>query len=171
MVILALNRRSSWTIYMKIWQESNNMEFQSTNNSGQKFPVVSLLTLLITGVIFTGASYVMMKRDHIDASWKNTPGHIVDVNVDLHDDAPYTAIYEYEIDGETHRVRSFVSSSSRPSIGSLGKIAYNPENPAESKVVEKLSTRLMFMIFPIIGIGLLILSPIFFIRSRLKRRE
>lgn len=64
-----------------------------------------------------------------------TDGRVVDVDVVRMDDGSgYQATYEYEVAGETYRVRSNMTSSNKPRMGSTKEVTYSASDPEVSQV-------------------------------------
>ncbi len=141
--------------------------FKSGRPERHKFTVGSLIQLLIFGVVFTAAGLFFIFANSPDSDWVKTQGTVVSVQSRPGDsNTMYSAIVRYEVDGQSYTVVSSVSSSFSPDVGSSRTVAYNPDFPADAKVVEGLSSIWWLYIFPVLGILIIVISIISFIRSR-----
>lgn len=132
----------------------------------QKFGIGSLLFLFLFGAVFTGAGGFALKSIEVDPDWTRITGEVVDSSSRTSDGSTtYTPVVKYEVNGQSHRVGSSMSSSSYPHIGEKRKVAYNPSHPDQSKLVESIGSTWWLYLFPLVGIICLALAPYMFIRS------
>lgn len=132
----------------------------------KKFGIGSLIFMLLFGAVFTGAGFFALNSSRIDPDWTTVSGEVVDSSSRTRDGSTvYSPIVAYEVDGQTHRVTSNISSAGSPKIGASREVAYNPANPGQAKLVESARTQWFLYAFPLIGIALLAGSPFLFIRS------
>lgn len=152
---------------MKI-QLNSNMFGNGFKAKRQKFGVGSLIFLLLFGAVFAGVSLFIINGMRIDPSWTQISGEVVDTTSKVSDGSTtYSAVVEYSVNGQEYRATSSSSSSFAPTIGEKREVAYNPAQPNQAKVVEGATAGLLWL-FPIIGVAILVIAPIAFIRS-LKR--
>lgn len=132
-----------------------------------KFGVFTLLMMLFLGAGFTvGGLLFINVIGKTNPSWTITTGEVVGSSRRTSDGSTsYAAIVRYQVDGQTYQTKSSLSSSSVPTNGDEREVAYNPSQPNQAKVIESIA---LLWIFPIIGLVMLALAPILFIRS-LKR--
>ncbi len=149
------------------------MRFNINNPTGsfrtkrQTFGVGSLLFLFMFGLVFIGVSVLAYNTFQIDPSWHKTPGTVIDSSQGRSDGSTYyRPIVEYEVSNRKFTVVGNMSSSSRPVIGSRQEVAYSPANPMQSKLVEDAGSTWFLFIFPVVGVVMLLLGPILFMRSR-----
>ena len=83
---------------------------------------------VIIGVVFVVVGS-FMATDIEDE--QRTTGTVVDVDQHVNDEGntQYTPTYAYEVDGQEYTLRSSVSTSRQPSIGSEVEIGYDPTDP------------------------------------------
>ena len=150
-----------------------NIDFSLRQPSVDNFGVKNLIVVFLIGLIFTGVGYFATKSVEIDSSWKKINGTIVDVvvnqdtDVDPNDNTvnnspTYSPVVNYQVNEQTYRITSSVGTSSKPTIGSTIKVAYNPNKPSEAKVVESKATKMMFYLFYVIGLGLIVYGCVMF---------
>lgn len=141
---------------------NNNLKAQR-----QKFGVGSLLALLLLGAGFIGVTYFIITSTQVDSGWKQVNGKVTSISSSIDDGTTmYTPVISYTVNGQTHRVSSSFSSSSYPTVGDKKEVAYNPARPDQAKVVEGLDTTWLFWLFPLIGVILVVIAPISYMRSR-----
>lgn len=151
-----------------------NISFDNLNNTNfkvkrKKFGISSLILLISFGAIFTAAGLFAYKSVQIDESWSRAQGEIVDVSARVSDGSTtYTPVVRYEVGHKTYQVTSNIGSSLYPNIGDTREVAYNPARPDQSKVVSDTGSKALLLLFPVIGIAMLVLAPLLFVRS-LKR--
>lgn len=132
----------------------------------QKFGISSLIFLILFGAVFAGAGIFAISNTKIDPSWTRVSGQVVDSSSRISDGSTtYTPIVQYSANGQTYKVTSSASSSFYPNIGDKREIAYNPNRPDQAKVVEGTGITVFLWLLPVVGIGILVLAPILFIRS------
>lgn len=132
----------------------------------QAFGVGSLIFLLVFGIGFTAAGYFAIRSSIIDPSWQRISGTVVDSSKNVDDSSTtYAAIVSYSVNGMTYQVMSSSGSSFAPTIGDTREVAFNPNQPSQAKVAESPGTTIWLWLFPVIGVFLIILAPILFIRS------
>jgi hypothetical protein len=132
----------------------------------------TLLFMLIFGGIFTSVGWVIMADLNISPDWKRATGTIVEVvrkSSSTRHGPSYAPIVEYKVEGQSYRVASSISSTSYPTIGKTKQVAYNPQNPEEAKVIDKIG--MIFLLFPVIGILVIVMAVYAFIKSILREKE
>lgn len=149
----------------------NSGMFTSTKIQRKKFGVGSLIIMVVVAIMFIAGGVIVVNSSKIDPSWNQIQGRVVDFTVDTNtdDQATYTPTIEYEVDGKSYKTKSNLSSSSKPVKGEAKEVAYNPDNPSEAKVKGGLPALFQWLL-PVIGVSLLIVAPIMFIKS-LKRSD
>ncbi|MGE5310046.1 MAG: DUF3592 domain-containing protein [Sphaerimonospora mesophila] len=135
----------------------------------QKFGIGSLVFLLLFGTAFVGAGFLVINGVQIDSSWQRTNGEVVDV-YDRTDNGSttYAPVVKYSVNEQEYQMTGSLSSSFMPTIGEQREIAYNPQQPNEAKLVEGIGATWWLRLFPVFGIGMMVVALISFIRS-LKR--
>lgn len=150
-------------------QLNSNMFGGGFKAKRQKFGVGSLILLLLIGAVFAGVGFFAINSSKVDPNWTRTSGEVVDALSRIRDGSTtYTAIVKYSANGQEYQTTSGFSSSFSPTIGEKREIAYNPSQPNQAKVVEGLGATWWLWLFPAIGIAILIIAPVSFIKS-LKR--
>ncbi len=135
----------------------------------QKFGIGSLIITLLIGIVFSAVGVLGFQGSQIDPSWVETEGRVTDVSSRIRDGSTeYTPVYAYTVDGVEYQIGSNTSSSFRPIVGSTGGIVYNPSNPAEAKTASSTGQTLLFLIFPVVGVALVVYAISAFLKS-LKR--
>ncbi len=146
----------------------------SSNNFGntgfkvrrQNFSIGSLIFLILFGAVFTGVGLAIYKSTQTDDSWTRVQGEVASVSSRISEGSTlYTPVVSYEANGKAYQVAGNGGSSSYPNIGDKREVAYNPTRPDQSKVVESAGSKMFILIFPAVGIAMLILAPILFIKS------
>lgn len=137
-----------------------------------KMTVRGLIMLMGLGAAFIVASFFIFNSLKIDDSWIRTKGEVVGSTSRLSDGSTqYTPIISYEVKGRTYKVTSNGSSSMAPSIGDEREVAYDPAQPNVAKVVETTGILAFLLLFPIVGLAILILVPIYFVKSLKRSRH
>lgn len=78
---------------------------------------------------------VIRSATTVPPGWVTVEGTVVDVETwNGADGVTYTPIVGYAVDGTTYGVASSVGSSSRPQVGEVIEVAYDPASPADAKV-------------------------------------
>lgn len=132
----------------------------------QKFGIPSLIFLLVFGGLFTGAGVLILNANRVDPDWKVVTGEIVDVSSSISDGSTiYTPIVEYKVSDRVYKITGGISSSAYPDIGTKREVAYNPERPDQSKVIETLRTQWFVYLFPAVGLICLIGAPYAYFRT------
>lgn len=139
---------------------------KSLTTKRNTFGVGSLVGLLILGAMFLGIGGIFVASSQIDSAWTRVDGTIVGSDRSSSSDSTYAPIVSYTVNGATYQVKSSISTSSYPTVGNTMQVAYNPSAPGEAKIVSGKSTMLLLMIFPAIGLIMIILGPVMFVRSR-----
>lgn len=133
-----------------------------------------LLTTLVCGLIFLGVGGFITQETSIDPSWAKTTGTVVSVVTDharySSGTGTHTPVIEYTVRDQKYRVTSQISDGTYPDVGTSREVAYNPAQPGEAKVVGSVVNRGFLFIFPLVGLGLVILGPILYLRSRRRGR-
>jgi len=138
-----------------------------------KLGIKFLLMSLFVGTTFVVAGYFMIQDSNIDSDWVRVDGEVIAIEESNSgdNDNTYSPIVQYQVGDQTFQIESSVGSSSKPTIGSIREVAYNPSNPEDSKVVEGIGTRMLIWLFPISGIALILLGPATFIWQKVKRNR
>lgn len=132
----------------------------------QQFGIFSLIFLLLFGAVFAGSGLFFINSSKIDSSWNRISGEIVDSSSRISNESTtYNPVIQYSVDGQNYRLTSSSGSSFYPNIGGKLEVAYNPSRPDQAKVVDGVGAQAFLWLFPVIGIGILVLAPILFIRS------
>ncbi len=133
-----------------------------------------LMMCLGTGLIIGGTVYKQDTDKKLD-SWPHAEAVVVDYDSEYRRDSDgdrvimYTEILEFEVDGETYKVKSNSSSNIRPRIGAVREIAYDPVNPRN--FVEKSTTSIALIIFIIVGAAFAVGGPVLIVTSLVKRKK
>ena len=102
----------------------------------------------IVGVVALGSS--LSKQN-----WSEVTGTVIGVNrCSGSGSATYSAIVEYEVDGQIYQYIGSSCNSMKPTIGNDLRVVYDPENPSQGAN----GTFLGLWLVPIIAIGLAIIS-------------
>lgn len=150
---------------------NSNMLSGGTKIRRQKFGISSLLFLSFVGLAFMVAGNFIDTNLAIAPSWSRTSGTITSISTRIDDGSKlYAPIVSYTVDNKTYHTTSNFQSSLAPSIGDTREIAYNPNQPEESKLVEKGMGALLPWILSVIGGSLAILAIILFVRSGRRSR-
>lgn len=137
----------------------------------QNFGIFSMLLFGFIGAIFITIGVFSFNSIQVDSSWTRITGKVTDIKSSLNDGTiTYSPVVEYSVNGQSYKASGSISSSQRPNVGAERQVAYNPNNPADARVVESGGTSLLFLIFPAIGLALLIFGPVLFIKSRMRNR-
>lgn len=133
----------------------------------QKFGVYQLISLIITGLVFVGFGIFSINNSKVNPTWTKINGQVVDASNNISDGTTtYTPVIQYSVNGQTYRVTSGVSSNVYPNIGEAREVAYDPARPGQSKVIEGAGIYAFLWIFTVLGIGLVILAFVLYIKSR-----
>ena len=141
--------------------------------SPENFGIKQLLIVLFIGSVFAGIGYFATQSTKIEPGWKKIDGTIVDVavinNSNYNEDTnttdnetTYAPVVNYTVDGQTYRTTSNWSSSFKPTIGHSHKVAYNPKNPSEAKVLESTTVKIAFYFFYLIGLLTIVYGCVMF---------
>lgn len=137
------------------------------------FGVRTFSGLMLLGAIFTVGGLFAYQATQIDESWIKVTGEITDV-VELNRQGRvakrYLPVVQYEADNRSYSVTSNTGEPAYPTIGEQREVAYNPQLPDQAKVVQGTNILLLILLFPVIGIGVLGLAPVLFVRS-LRRKQ
>jgi len=139
-----------------------------------KSGIGTLIFLMLFGLVFAAAGLFIRSSMQIDPNWTIISGEIIDVsrNSGTRDRSDtYSPIVEYVVDGQAYIATSNFSSSSYPTIGGSKEVAYNPLSPGESKIVQGGFSKLLWLIFFLIGVLCFVLGPVLFIRSHIRGRD
>lgn len=116
--------------------------------------IVSLVFVSFGFLIFNYASNEIKEHNEKKSYYVETNAKVVDYNYDS--DGLKAIIVEYNVDGLTYYKYSDISSPKPKKIGTIVKIAYNPDNPQESiwsfDIVNMLVLSFSFVFFAF-GIG------------------
>lgn len=89
-------------------------------------------------------------------NWAEVMGTVIDINTcDSNDSSSttYSAIVEYEVDGQIYQYTGNSCSSFRPTVGNESRVIYDPENPSQGAS----GTFTGLWLVPMIAIGLSII--------------
>lgn len=152
---------------MNISFNSNAAGLMNLKARRQKFGIGSLIVMLIIGVAFIGIGKTVLKSMSVNSSWTRVTGKVISVSAGNTSGSTttYAPIVQYTANGQQYQVSSSVSSSSYPQIGTPKQVAYDPSNPGDAKVINGVGTTWFVYIFPIVGIIMVVGSPILFVRS------
>ena len=125
-------------------------------------------TALFLSIIFIswGAYTFKFVNSHIDRNWLQTRGRIVSFKSIGIMYTEVAAVVEYKVNNKEYEVISSLSYNGGlgPKINTAKTVAYNPNNPAESTVVEnKIIFKLINILTITLGIVLLVFSLYSFI--------
>jgi hypothetical protein len=131
-----------------------------------KFGLGTAAIVAAAGVMFTGASYLFLADDIKSREWPSAPAVVTNVSRSTNSDGDqmYRPTVEYKVSGVTYQNTSPSSSSSAVSIGDERTIRYNPNSPSEG-VIAMSGTDWFIILFPIVGIGLILGSIVGLIKS------
>jgi hypothetical protein len=131
-----------------------------------KFGLGTAIFVAAAGVLFTGVSYLFLADDIKSREWPSAPAVVTVVNRSTNSDGDqmYRPTVEYEVGGVTYQKTSPSSSSSAVSVGDERTIRYNPDSPSEG-VIAMSGADWFIILFPIVGIGLILGSIVGFIKS------
>ena len=154
-------------IYMQFGFSSNNLGMVSSlKTRRRKFGIGSLIVLLMFGAAFTAIGLFTIKSTRIDPSWTRVNGTVVSFTSSYSNNSTtYTPVVQYQVNGRAYKVTAGFGSSSVPANGSIHQVAYNPAAPQQAKVVESSTDTMLLYLFPAVGVGLLIMAPVLFVRS------
>jgi hypothetical protein len=132
----------------------------------KKFGIGSLIFLVLFGTAFTAGGIIALRSNSIDPDWTVTAGKVVDISRSSNDGSTtYSPVVSYQVEGRSYRAASNMSSSFQPYIGQNREVAYNPDQPEQSKIVESATTTWWLYLFPIIGIACIVLGPYQYIQG------
>lgn len=143
----------------------------------QKFGIGALIFLMVIGLVFAGAGYAMYSQTKIDPHWTRVSGTVSSVKSGISNSSNggsstvYTPVVSYQVNGQTYQVASSVSSSHYPTVGSTKQVAYNPSYPNQAKVVGGAGSTALVLVFVVVGLALVVLSPVFFARSLRRSKD
>lgn len=138
-----------------------------------EFGLGSFIGLVLLGVIFITAGYFVFRNATVKSGWIKTSGSVVSVvqSRGSNGSTMYSATVQYEIDGAQYRVTDRASSSIHPTIGDIYQVTYNPASPNEAMVVPPLWVNMLFMLFPALGVFMIIYAYISYMKSRKHSRN
>lgn len=147
------------------------MGFSISLNSGNG--IVRAVLGYIIGIVFIGAGYFAITTSSIDESWIRINGTVSDIETSerLRSDSTnrydevHAPIVSYTVDEQQYSVTSSTASSSLPVIGEAKEIAYNPADPADSKVVQSSTQQALLWLFPVLGL-VSIIAATFMLKRR-----
>lgn len=157
---------------MDISFNSNNISMANPKVRRQKFGLFSLIIMVVVGAIFIVVGLAIFKSSKIDPSWQRITGNVVATsNSFSNGTTTYVPVVQYQVSGQNYRVTGSTGSSTYPALGSSRQVAYNPSNPAQSKVVSGAGSTLVVLITSVIGALLIIWAPIAYVRSLRRGRD
>ena len=117
--------------------------------------------IILLGIILVGIGYHLTKQNDTikDRCTEKTTGRVAEVSEEKkkNGDVLYYPIIEYTVNGMTHKQRT--KTSENPLIHSVGQyveINYNPKNVTEIRIATESNSRVIAIVFIIIG-GMLVL--------------
>lgn len=131
-----------------------------------KFGFGSGLILLFIGTVFIGVSFIIFNGEIRSRDWPTAQAKVVHVaqRLDSENGMMYTPTVEYTVNGTPHRITSQMSSSSPETVGSTKTVRYNPNNQSEG-IIAMSGMMYTFLLFPLIGAGLILGSIVAAVRS------
>lgn len=110
---------------------------------------------IVIGVVFIVVGSFM--ATDIDDEQRTT-GTVIDVDQHVNDEGntQYTPTYAYEVDGQEYSLRSSVSTSRQPSIGSEVEIGYDPTDPNVAQRVDGIEGNFHLIFMGVGGLVVLI---------------
>ncbi|MDX1765460.1 MAG: DUF3592 domain-containing protein [Candidatus Saccharimonadales bacterium] len=121
----------------------------------------AILSTLIVGVvaIMLGLSYINTYT--ADDNWIETQGTVKEfVEKKTDDKNIYLVTSVYSVDGAEYLITENIRSNSPPAIGDSKNIAYNPEDPNDSKVLATTFNINISYIFPVLGVYFVVIALI-----------
>lgn len=108
--------------------------FRRRGKSGSKGGLFGGITALFIGAIFMVVGLVFLAPDIPDDE-QTTTGTVVDVRTGTNSDGEttFSPIYSYEVGGREYTLRSSVSSSRRPTVGSTVEVGYSAADPNNAR--------------------------------------
>jgi hypothetical protein len=127
-------------------------------------------------LFFGGIGYAVYSSTKIDPNWTRINGTVVGVstlqnNTANNHSTSYEPIVSYTVKGQTNKVTSNVGSSWYPQTGSQQQIAYNSTQPADAKVVISATTRRFVLVFPAIGLLMIVGAAVLFVLNRGRNQD
>ncbi len=135
------------------------------------FSLNDFVFLEFFGAVFIGVSLLFVNIQNIDPSWIRSQGEVVDIveTYGSRRSGPiYYPVFKYSVNGQIYQFTRGWGSSAYPAIGSKAEIAYNPNQPGQANAVQSIGGWIGLSLFLIVGIIVVILAPVLFIKS-LKR--
>ena len=124
-----------------------------------------IILLLISGaiaVIGVVANNIATPND----IWPRTNGTFAGYEKGGTRNSSYYPVVDYTVNGQNYRIKSQVNSQSISEVGAPKEVAYNPDNPAEAKVVADQQIQFIIRALFVISAGLAIFAIFRFIISR-----
>lgn len=136
------------------------------------FGIGTLIFLLLFGAIFIGVSLLFIKDDFRSRGWPATDGVISSVRQSRDSDGNtmYTPTVSYTVNGENYTTTPSYSSSTNYTVGNKQTVHYNPATPSEG-VLRTSGAGLLVYMFPIIGLAVIIVGIVSFVRDRRRSRQ
>lgn len=130
-----------------------------------------MLILLIMGIAFTAAGWMLLSKELASKNWPTVEGSVTQVRQSTDTDSSgrttrivYTPTVEYIVNGQSYTVTSNTSTSTHYVEGQKLTVAYNPDDPGDAVVRLGLVSFLLY-IFPIVGIIMIFGSVIGYVVS------
>ncbi len=126
-------------------------------------------TLLLFGTAFLTGGMVLLWSSHIPSDWQQTEGRITGsvYSPSQRGTGTYSPIVSYQVAGITYEARGSSGKGSSHVAGEIHKVAYNPDQPDEAKVVEGAGSKMLSLLCALLGAGMLV----FAVRLKLKGRH
>ncbi len=157
---------------MEINLNGNIGNLANTRARRKKFGFGSLLLVLFIGVILISSGILFLKSNSINPGWIKVYGQVVSVSTDnSNGSTTYAPVVQYQVNGQSYKVISNSSSSNYPTIGSQKQVAYDPQQPQDSKIVAGVGTKSILYLLIIIGVLFIVIGPFAFIRSLRRSKD
>lgn len=138
----------------------------------KKFGLGALIIFLFVGILLIALGFKLFKDIKIDPNWTKINGQVIDYSVERSDgNNIYYPVVGYTVENSSYSIRSIVSDNKEPIKGSSKELAYNPNNPAEAKIVYGSGTLFTPAFVLIMGVLFTIISPVLFIKYRIRKNK
>lgn len=138
----------------------------------QKTGLGSLVIFLGMGVVFIVPGYAIYSSSQPDPNWVKVEGSVIGNSSSISDGSTmYTPIVEYTAQGRKLQTTANMSSSSPAQIGGKREVSYDPTQPHVAKVTSSGMELLFVALFPIIGVLIIVIGLVSFVRSVKRTNE
>ena len=121
------------------------------NAKRHRFGVSLLVLFIVFGLVFGAVGAMTFKSLQVSDNWSRVTGTVTDVSSHRGKNGTlYAPVVIYEVDGESYEIVSRSSSSVYPTIGAEREVAYNPNRPDQSKLIEGAWMTALFILFILI---------------------